>query len=79
MLRSEIAKMLDKAKKLVDEASARIGNPTYVCGHCGTKRYRNFDHKNMIDMLTGASGRLERVAEQLRKMGGDADDANRQN
>ena len=74
MLRSEIAKMLDRARDLIEEAGKKMGNPSYQCGACGTKRYKNFDHKNMIDALTGAVGRVERVATQLRKMGGDAED-----
>lgn len=78
MLRSEIAKMLDRAKDMIEEASKKMGNPSFQCTTCGTKRYKNFDHKNMMDALTGAVGRLERVSKQLRKIGGDAEDVHRQ-
>lgn len=78
MLRSEIAKMLDRAKDMIEDASKKMGNPSFQCTACGTKRYKNFDHKNMMDALIGAAGRLERVSKQLRQIGGDADDVHRQ-
>jgi len=74
MLRSKIADMLDEAKKLTIEAEKNLHDPFHECTGCGGKRYANFSHHTMKEVLTGAIGRLEKTSSQLRHMGGDSED-----
>lgn len=56
---------LQEAAKLVGEVMANLRPDETTCEHCEHRRYGNWVHKTVRDVLTGALGRLEKSARAL--------------
>lgn len=63
---SKVAK-LELANSLIAEVLATLDPQEGSCPDCGHIRYKNWEHKNAKDVLTGAANRVDKAIRALSK------------